>query len=70
MLAANKMNSIEINNTLNDSLKYKSSFMFSSFPFPRTIPITTTANSPDSWAKISDSTKTNKTVESETTLSK
>ena len=70
ILAANKINRIEISSTLIDSLKYKSSFIFSSLLFPKTIPITTTASKPDSCAKISDSTKTNKTVDNETTFNK
>ncbi len=48
MLAANRINRIEISKTLRDSLKYSSSFMFSNLLLPRTIPITTTANKPDS----------------------
>ena len=48
IFAASKMNKIDISKTLSDSLKYKSSLRFFNFPFPRTIPITTTANNPDS----------------------
>ena len=48
MLADNKINSMDINKTLSDSLKYSSSFMFGRFIFPSTIPITTTASKPDS----------------------
>ena len=44
--------------------------MLFNFPFPKTIPITTTANKPDSCANSSDSTKTNKTAERETTFNK
>ena len=57
---------MEINRILRDSLKYRSSFRFSNLLFPKTIPITTTANKPDSCANISDSTKTNKTADKET----
>ena len=70
ILAARRINKIDISNTLNDSLKYKSSFMLSNFPLPKTIPITTTAKSPDSCANISDMVYTNNTVDNETTLSK
>ena len=70
IFAERRINRIEINKTLNDSLKYNSSFKFFNLPFPRTIPITTTANKPDSCANISDSTKTSKTVDKETTFNK
>ena len=48
IFAANKIKRTEINRTLSDSLKYNNSFKFFNFPFPSTIPITTTANNPDS----------------------
>ena len=57
-------------NTGNAIMFDTSSFMFFNFPFPKTIPITTTAKSPDSCAKISDSTKTNNTADKETTFNK
>ena len=48
IFADNKIKRIEINKTLNDSLKYNNSFKLLNFPLPNTIPITTTANNPDS----------------------
>ena len=48
MLADNKINRMEIKRTLKDSLKYKSSFKFFNLLLPKTIPMTTTASSPDS----------------------
>ena len=70
MLAANSIKRIEMSSTLKDSLKYKSSLRLGRFIFPMTIPIITTAKRPDSWAKKSEVTKTNNTIEREATLSK
>ena len=48
IFAESKINSTEISNTLSDSLKYNNSLILGRFIFPSTIPITTTASSPDS----------------------
>ncbi len=69
-LAESRMNNTEISNTLNDSLKYNNSLRLGRLLLPSTIPITTTASKPDSWAKISDSTKTSSTTDRTVTLSR
>ena len=48
MFAESKINKMDISSTLKDSLKYNSSFKLGKSLFPRYIPITTTANRPDS----------------------
>ena len=67
---SSRINSIEINNTERDSLKYKSSFMLGRLILPITIPITTTESNPLSCANKSESTNTANTIASVNTFSR